>query len=124
MNISGVGIDIALEHRITHLARFPNKQIAKILTPHELSTLGRADKRVKRIGIYFSAKEAVFKSLGLKTFGPKGFREIEISIERHGACRARLTGSLARQAGRRTRHIYLTSAVFGGWFIAQAICVR
>lgn len=121
MNVLGVGTDIVLLSRIKRLRRFPTRIIARILRPAELKRYKSSRDKTECLARFFSAKEAVFKSLGLTNFGPVGFKLIEIEFHEKEAGRATLFGHLAKSTKGKLKKILLASFRTGKHVITQAV---
>ena len=121
MTVLGVGTDIVLLSRIKRLRRFPDKIIARILRPNELKKFKRSHNKTECLARFFSAKEAVFKSLGLINFGPVGFQLIEIDFNERNSGRAKLFGHLARSRSEKLKRICLSSIRTKMHVITQAV---
>ena len=121
MSVLGVGTDIVLLRRIKRLSRFPDKIIARILRPAELKQYKLSRNKTECLARFFSAKEAVFKSLGLINFGPVGFQLIEIEFQERGSGCAKLFGHLARSTKGKLKQILFASFRTGNHVITQAI---
>jgi len=124
MKVVGIGVDIALKCRIKNLCRFSDRVVGRILRPSELTVYQKSQKRTECLGRFFSAKEAVFKSLGLTTFGPVGFRLIEISFGKNGESYVKLFGHLAKKSRHRIRRILLHSSILKAHILSQAISIQ
>ncbi|MBI4431346.1 MAG: 4'-phosphopantetheinyl transferase superfamily protein [Candidatus Omnitrophica bacterium] len=121
MNVLGVGTDIVLINRIKRLRRFPDRIISRILRPNELKKYKCSRSKTECLAHFFSAKEAVFKSLGLINFGPVGFQLIEIEFENSTTGCAKLFGHLARSTRGRLKKIFISSIKTRMHVITQAI---
>ena len=127
MKIVSIGVDIALCRRIRRLTRFSDKTVSKILLPSERRIYRKSRDKVFALGRFFSSKEAVFKSLGLTTFGPVGFRWVEIHFgEGKDPAQHRVTlhGPLRQKSRNRISHIFLSSEKIGRHMISQAISMK
>lgn len=121
MNVLGIGTDIVLLNRIKRLRRFPDKTIARILRPNELKKFKASRHKTECLARFFSAKEAVFKSLGLINFGPVGFQLIEIDFKGGHAGNAKLFGHLAKSRSKKLKRISVSSIRTKMHVITQAI---
>lgn len=121
MNVLGVGTDIVLLSRIKRLRRFSDKIIARILRPNELKKFKLSRDKTEILARFFSAKEAVFKSLGLVNFGPVGFQLIEVDFKNGNSGRAKLFGHLAKSRSKTLRRICLSSIRTKMHVITQAV---
>ena len=114
MRTLGVGIDLVeVEEVQTALARFGDRYLERVFTPHELAcATGEGDGRARQLAARFAAKEAAMKALGLADGSPP-WRSIEVRRDQGGRCTLLLTGhaaELADRAGVRELKVNLTRA--------------
>ena len=103
-----IGIDIV------EIEDFARRDFSRIFTSRELEYINRATNSARKTevmaGIY-SAKEAVFKALGLCGLGLDILREIEILHDDNGAPSCVFRGTYVQLSISHTRHTAVAVAI-------------
>jgi len=110
MSIVGIGTDIVQIHRIEQsFARFEQRLIDKIYTPAEYA-LAQQRGTIRRLAMFFAAKEATAKALGTGFVG-FGMKDVEVVYLDSGKPEIKLHGNAkvkAKQLGISNIHVSLT----------------
>ncbi len=119
----GIGVDIVSLSRVDDFLKKHRASLGKILSPEERIKVENASNPARILAYFFSAKEAVFKSLDLDWLGVEGFRMIEIIIpeKEEEPSRARLSGLIHEKVNARLKEWHLAFLEFNGFIVAQAI---
>lgn len=124
MKIKGIGVDIVQLSRIRRLLRFSDRALKWILHPKEVDFFLRQKNKTEWLAKFFSAKEAVFKSLGLTHFGAVGFRFVEIKFTNSSTAEATLYGFLQKAVQKRMDKIFVASTKLDSHIVSQAIGIK
>lgn len=124
MRIRGVGVDIVQLNRIRRLLRFSSRTLKWVLHPSEVNFFRRQRNKTEWLARFFSAKEAVFKSLGLTNFGAVGFRYVEIKFMNNCTAEATLYGYLKKSVHKHIDKIFVASTKLNTHIISQAISIK
>lgn len=119
----GIGVDVVALSRMKDFWKRHSASLSKILTSEERRAVEKDPDPPRRLAYFFSAKEAVFKSLDLEWLGIEGFRMIKISIpsDEEKLAQARLSGKMKARVGKRLREWRLQFLEADGFVIAQAM---
>ena len=119
----GIGVDIVSLSRVNDFLTKHRASLGKILSPKERLKVEEDSNPARILAYFFSAKEAVFKSLDLEWLGIEGFRMIEIDLpagdETPG--RARLSGLMKEKVKSRLKEWHLQFLELNGFVVAQAL---
>ena len=99
----GVGVDIMFVPRMAAILEGPSHEtfISRVFTSTEIATAEAGEDRARAYAKIFTAKEAVFKSLGTSWTEGDSFQHIEIQASPFGAPRVGLAGRFALLAAER-----------------------
>ena len=89
-----LGVDILERKKALSFYRKHHQRLGELFCPAELAFMEASRKPAETFAMIFSAKEAVFKSLGASWMGPSGFRQIQILPKENFSFR--LTGGLKK----------------------------
>ena len=95
-----LGVDILERKKALSFYRNHHQRLGELLCPAELALVEASRKPAETFALIFSAKEAVFKSLGAPWMGPSGFRQIRILPEKNFSFR--LSGELKKNFSLKT----------------------
>ena len=97
--------------------------LGKILNPEEQEALKNSHNPSKLLAYFFSAKEAVFKSLDQDWLGVDGFKMIKIDLprEEEALSGASLSGVMKEKTGGRLQEWHLSFLEVNNSVIAQAV---
>ncbi|GEM_PF-2052174 len=119
----GVGVDVVAISRTDDFYRKHRDSLRKILNDPELKQVEDSGSPARMLAYFFSAKEAVFKSLDQNWLGVEGFRMIEIGLpsehEMFGA--AKLSGVMKEKAAGRIHEWRVQFLETDDFVISQAI---
>ena len=119
----GIGVDIVSLSRVDDFLTKHRASLGKILNPEERLKVEKSSNPARILAYFFSAKEAVFKSLDLEWLGVEGFRMIEINLPQNEEApgRARLSGLMKEKVKSRLKEWHLQFLEFNGFVVAQAL---
>lgn len=116
----GLGVDVLEIRRMHDLFARHGKRFLKIFSPNEIRW-ARCHKRFSlRLAALFSAKEAVFKSLGINPVFFMRWREIELSPEKY-VFKVTLKNTLKPLLKPRTEKITAICQESGSYVLAVAV---
>ena len=119
----GIGVDVVAFSRTEDFYAKHQDSLGKILNPEEQEALKNSRNPSKLLAYFFSAKEAVFKSLDQDWLGVDGFKMIKIDFprEEEALAGASLSGVMKEKTGGRLHEWHLSFLEVNNTVIAQAV---
>jgi len=104
--LSGVGIDAVEYSRASRFINAHRRHLKSFFLSKEYQQFQNSKSKAKTFALFFAAKEAVSKSLGIRISHPRQFRQFSISHHR-GVLKASF-GRLGNKDGKKLRFILKT----------------